>query len=127
MSACSCLSCSTIHLHTACPFPPPGSVASISDGLLASGPDAAALNDNQVFLMHVSPELRRRYESTLLSQVEQVGGARWCCGSYLFLQLPMFQAAQSVQQAVCYWLACAPAQQTRGRMFRQGTLLSPAI
>uniref|UniRef100_A0A383WB01 Meckelin n=1 Tax=Tetradesmus obliquus TaxID=3088 RepID=A0A383WB01_TETOB len=48
-----------------------GSVASISGGLLASGPDAAALNDNQVFLMHVSPELRRRYESTLLSQVEQ--------------------------------------------------------
>jgi hypothetical protein len=54
----------------------PGSVASITGGLLASGPDAAALNDNQVFLMHVSPELRRRYESTLLSQVEQVGGLR---------------------------------------------------
>jgi hypothetical protein len=50
-----------------------GSVASITGGLLASGPDAAALNDNQTFLMYVSPELRRRYESTLLSQVEQVG------------------------------------------------------
>jgi hypothetical protein len=57
--------------------PPPlslaGSVASITGGLLASGPDAAALNDNQTFLMYVSPELRRRYESTLLTQVEQVG------------------------------------------------------
>lgn len=49
-----------------------GSVASITGGLLASGPDAAALNDSQVFLMYVSPELRRRYEATLLSQVEQV-------------------------------------------------------
>jgi hypothetical protein len=53
-----------------------GSVASITGGLLASGPDAAALNDNQTFLMYVSPELRRRYESTLLSQVEQVGQQR---------------------------------------------------
>jgi hypothetical protein len=76
---CSFETHNVCNLHiSSCPHPAllinSGSVASITGGLLASGPDAAALNDNQVFLLHVSPELRRRYESTLLSQVEQVGG-----------------------------------------------------
>eukprot|EP00879_Flechtneria_rotunda_P023280 GHRR01024623.1.p1 GENE.GHRR01024623.1~~GHRR01024623.1.p1 ORF type:complete len:249 (+),score=65.06 GHRR01024623.1:718-1464(+) len=48
-----------------------GSVASITGGLLAAGPDAAALNDNQMFLMYVAPDLRRKYETILLSQLEQ--------------------------------------------------------
>jgi hypothetical protein len=50
-----------------------GSVASVTGGLLASGPDAAALNENQNFLLFLAPELRRKYEGTLLNQIEQVG------------------------------------------------------
>lgn len=34
--------------------------------------DAQQLNDNQTFTMYIPPELRRKYESTLLAQVEQV-------------------------------------------------------
>lgn len=33
---------------------------------------AAVLNENQVFRMYVTPELRRQYDNTLLAEVESV-------------------------------------------------------
>jgi hypothetical protein len=59
-----------------------GTVAPAAGGIGAiSWPAAASAAENiclsvlhalQVFLLHVSPELRRSYESMLLNQIEQV-------------------------------------------------------
>ena len=49
----------------------------VGGGLLAG---AAVLNDNQTFLAYLTPELRRQYDSMVISQVEQVRAAS-CAGT----------------------------------------------
>lgn len=59
----------------------------------------------QVFLLHVSPELRRSYESMLLSQIEQVGVDVPCTVASPFV---LWSALLSCCQPFCRWLWTSP-------------------